>query len=341
MSPKVSVVVKSYNHAPYVAQTIESVLDQSFQDFEIVVTDDGSTDGTPDVVRQFQDPRVKLDVLPRNHGISIAMNSVLARARGEYIAILNSDDYALPGRLERQVAFLEDRPDISALFGLPQAVDEEGHERAPFNDFDRPLAFPDFNQATWLNSLFFKGNCLCAPTAMIRRSVYEFVGHYDPRLTNLQDFDMWIRMLKSGHRFFLLPERFTAFRIRNGHKNMSAPRSDSRLRHAFELTRILKQYSSMEPELLLQVFSSEMARAGIETGIRPELLLAHMALTVRSPAYGLFALQLLFDKAEGIDDFDRLRDLTGRLDIFRALAMQDCREELAKLNGLLAAKKYF
>src|SRR5215470_442947 len=108
--PKVSVVVKSYNHDAYVGETIQSVLDQSFQDFEIVVTDDGSTDGTPDVIRQFADPRIHMQVFEKNRGISIAMNETIARARGEFIAILNSDDFALPGRLERQVALLSAKP---------------------------------------------------------------------------------------------------------------------------------------------------------------------------------------------------------------------------------------
>src|SRR5215470_10311500 len=110
--PKVSVVVKSYNHDAYVGETIQSVLDQSFQDFEIVVTDDGSSDGTPDVVRAFSDPRIHLEVFPHNRGISHAINATIARARGTYIAILNSDDFALPGRLERQAAFLDAHPDI-------------------------------------------------------------------------------------------------------------------------------------------------------------------------------------------------------------------------------------
>ena len=118
-APLVSVVVKSYNHAAFIGETIRSVLDQSVQDFEIVVTDDGSSDGTPDVVRGFADPRIHLEVFPRNRGISQAMNATIARARGTYVAILNSDDFALPGRLARQTAFLEAHSDVAAVFGLP------------------------------------------------------------------------------------------------------------------------------------------------------------------------------------------------------------------------------
>ncbi|OGT05329.1 MAG: hypothetical protein A2143_10015 [Gallionellales bacterium RBG_16_57_15] len=341
MSPKVSVVIKSYNHAPYIHQTIQSVLDQSFQDFEIVVTDDGSTDGTPDIVRQFRDRRIKLEVLPLNNGISLAMNSVLARATGEYIAILNSDDFSLPGRLEKQVFFLDGRSDVAALFGIPLVVDEDGNETKPYNDFNRPLSFPDFKYATWLNYFFFHGNCLCAPTAMIRRSVYEDVGKYDPRLTNLQDLDMWIRILKFGHNIFVLPDQFTAFRVRNGNKNMSAPRIDSHLRSWFEFRQILNLYRHMEPGLIYQIFDGEIAKNRIEIGIRPELLLAEMALTIPSQVHCWFALQLLFDTANNVEAYHRLSDLTGKLDLFGALALRDCKEKLSNANKVLAARKLF
>jgi len=322
MPPKVSVVIKSYNHAAYVSQTIRSILEQSFQDFEIIVTDDGSTDGTPDIVRQFNDDRIKLEILPRNHGISLAMNLSISRASGEYIAILNSDDFALPGRLQKQVNFLDSRPDVSVVVGLPMPVDEDGNECEPYNDFDRPLSFPDFKIATWLNSFFFRSNCICAPTAMIRRSVYMNVGEYNPRLTNIQDFDMWIRMLSAGHTIFMLPEKLTAFRIRKGFQNMSAPRTDTIMRVHFELTQVLKLYSKLDLKLLHEIFSKEIRRANIAKTIKPEFLVANMALTVHAPNYAFVALQLIFEYAENLDEFHQLKKLAGELNIFNIQALR-------------------
>lgn len=316
MPPKVSVVIKSYNHAAYVSQTIHSILEQSFQDFEIIVTDDGSTDGTPDIVRQFHDDRIKLEVMPRNLGISMAMNSAISRARGEYIAILNSDDFALPDRLEKQVSFLNSRPDISIVVGLPLPVDDDGKECASYNDFYRPLSFPDFTITTWLNSFFFRRNCICAPTAMIRRSAYLDVGEYNPKLTNLQDFEMWIRMLMSGHNIVMLNEKLTAFRIRGGLKNMSAPRQDSLLRSQFELSQILKLYSKINLALLCKVFANEINKLNITSITKPEFLVADMALSVQSSVYALVALQLRYDYAESIDNFHYLRKISGEVEIF-------------------------
>lgn len=331
-NPKVSVVIKSYNHAPFVRQCIQSVLDQSFQDFEIIVTDDASTDGTADIIREFKDPRIDLQVLSRNHGISIAMNTTLARARGEYVAILNSDDFALPGRLEKQVAFLDQNPEISVLFGFPLAVDERGAPREALNTFIAPKPPARFTRAIWLRLLFFKGNCFCAPTAMIRRQAYAEVGRYDPRLTNLQDYDMWIRMMKAGREIHVLPEQFTAFRIRAENANMSAPRADSRLRTQFESAQILKHYAGMAPEFLREVFAKDLQQRGIAPERPPESWLADLALGTGLPSRCWFALQLLFDRAKDLDDYNRLRELTGQIDVFGLNAAYLCNNEISRLK---------
>lgn len=315
MAPRVSVVIKSYNHEPFVAQAIESVLGQSCQDFEIVVTDDASTDGTADVIRSFADQRISLAVHARNRGISEAMNATLARARGEYIAILNSDDYALPDRLARQVSFLDARPDVDALFGMARSVDESGSHVANYVDFRQALALPDFSRASWLRQFFLRGNVLCAPTAMIRRAAYERVGRYDRRLTNLQDLDMWVRMIPD-HNIHVLDEELSAFRVRDNHGNTSAPRRDTHLRSNFEYAQILRHYRGMDPQMLHAAFAGDLARHSIDPGLPLDTLLAELALAVDSPAHRLFALTTLFESAQTDTDFDRLRRLSGSVDLF-------------------------
>jgi glycosyltransferase involved in cell wall biosynthesis len=313
---RVSVVVKSYNHAPYIAQTIQSVLDQSFQDFELLITDDGSTDGTAAVAASFSDPRIDLKVLPGNEGISAAMNATIARASGEYIAILNSDDYAMPGRLERQVAFLEEHGDVDALFGLPHTIDENGKPTASYFDFTSALGLPDFSRASWLRRFFFVGNCLCAPTAMIRRAAYERVGQYDCRLTNLQDYDMWIRFVSMGFNIHVLAEELSAFRVRAASRNMSAPgRSDALLRVQFESAQVLKRYITLEPQVFRQAFANELDARGLRDDASQASALALMALTTEYPGHQLFALQTLFDEAAQTTDLRRLRELMGTVDV--------------------------
>ncbi len=318
-TPTVSVLVKSYQHAPYVRQTIESVLAQSFQDFEIVVTDDGSTDGTADILRGFTDPRIRLECWPENRGISAAMNASIARARGRYLAILNSDDWALPGRLRRQVAFLDAHPEVSLVFGLPRPVDENGLPTAAFNDFAYALRLAPFSRRAWLRHFFFHGNVLNAPTAMIRREAYEIAGPYDPRLTNLQDFDMWIRMLVAGHSIHLLPEPLTAFRIRANHANASAASPEARLRSSFEHAKILGRFAEFDEPLYQEVFDEE---ADIEPGEEIALRVAALSLRIEAIEHRNFAMETLFARAHTTARATRLRAWGGQVDALNIRAVE-------------------
>src|SRR6478609_6490095 len=101
MAPTVSVVIPAYNHAAFIREAVQSVLDQSLTDLQILITDDGSSDGTPDVVRLFRDPRIELEIFESNRGAALALNSAIRRARGEFVCMLASDDYFLPGKLDK------------------------------------------------------------------------------------------------------------------------------------------------------------------------------------------------------------------------------------------------
>jgi len=318
-APTVSVLVKSYNHAPYVRQTIESILGQSYQDFEILVTDDASTDETAEIVRTFDDPRIKLGVNACNLGISGAMNATINRAQGQYFAILNSDDWALPDRLQQQVDFLDGNPHVSVVASLPRLVDERGGPVKAFSAFEKPLTFPDFSRRTWLRHFFYEGNCLCAPSAMIRREAYESVGLYDRRLTNMQDFDMWTRMLLAGHSIHVTPIAMTAFRLREDDGNMSAARSDTLLRCPYEFSRILGRYLDLDENEFESLFGED-ARETV--GLPVSRRLARLALKQPYPSHKLFAVEVLRKTASSDADFDFLREATGAADIFGIEAAQ-------------------
>jgi glycosyltransferase involved in cell wall biosynthesis len=325
--PRVSVVVKSYNHAQYVRNCIQSVLNQSFQDFELIVTDDASTDDTVPILRSFTDQRIKLVELPGNLGISGAMNATIFRARGEYVAILNSDDWALRDRLETQVAFLDTNSNVGALFGMPVFVDDRDDQTVGFNDFTVPLRFPDFSRVTWLRQFFFHGNCLCAPTAMIRREVYQQVGGYDTRLTNLQDLDFWIRAVLEGIELHVANRPVTAFRIRDGQRNMSAPRMDTVLRSDFELRQILRRFEAIDPATLTD--------ERMDASLSPAARLARLASTLDGTAHRAFALQTLYDRAADPDDFALLRELAGSTDIHGRVAIW----ELSNRSDMLSRQE--
>jgi glycosyltransferase involved in cell wall biosynthesis len=317
--PIVSVAMKAYNHAPFVSAAVRSILDQTFDDFEFVITDDGSSDATPEIIAGFDDPRIRFERFPENRGIAAAMHATVQRSRGEFIAIMNSDDVSMPRRLERQVAFLRERPDVAATFCVPQEIDDEGRKLAPTGIFRVPFstAFP--SRTEWLRHFFFAGNCLCAPSAMIRRASFVELGPDDPRLHLLGDLDRWVRLLTRSE-IFVMDEPLVAFRWRHDRGNASVAGAATARRNAFETFQILRRYRDFPSELLHAIFGEDIARMGIDTERARRVWLAEIALLGGQPWHRLLAMETLFASATDRADLRRLDELSGSLDIFAATA---------------------
>lgn len=312
--PRVSVVIASYEHEAYVAECIGSVLAQTFQDFEIVVTDDGSTDATAQRVREIDDPRIKLEAFERNRGACIAFNRGVARAQGEYVAILNSDDLFEPDKLALQVAFLDEHPRVGAVFAWASVVDERG---ATLTD-QRHKDFSVFRvgnrpRQAWLRQFFDHGNCLCHPTLMIRRRCYDAVGGYDARLAQVPDLDMWIR-LATRFELHVMPRELIRFRIRDRQRNASAARPEVVRRDAWERQRVLEHYLRMPADTLREAFPEHR-----DDPRPPALWLAERALAIGLPFHVAFGLETLFRELAPHGDgpeYARFIALTGHHDVY-------------------------
>jgi glycosyltransferase involved in cell wall biosynthesis/predicted nucleic acid-binding Zn-ribbon protein len=338
MSSLISVVIPAFNHARFVGEAIQSVLDQSNVELEIIITDDGSSDGTPDVIRQFSDRRIELELFSENRGAAVALNSAIRRARGEFICMVSSDDYFLPGKLEKQIQFLEANPHVAALFGLPRLIDERGVPVAD-SDFGYPFRIP-FDRSLcsredWLRQFFFHGNCLCHPTAMVRRRVYDEVGYFDARLANLPDFDMWVRLC-AKHDIHVLPDELTAMRVLDNNRNMSAPRRDTRLRTLIEYYEVLKKYLALPRDTIVRTFASDIAENGLNPDSSTRLLLAQLALLGQHPPHKLFALEMMFAETSTENaNHAKLIELTGSIDVFGVDELQKIQSEVTRLSRAL------
>jgi glycosyltransferase involved in cell wall biosynthesis len=288
--PLVSVVVASYNHQDYVQACLQSVLSQDFQDFEIVITDDGSSDETVANIQAIQDKRIHLKVLPQNSGACIALNDAILRARGKFVAVLNSDDFFLPGKLSLQVSYLQSHPQVGAVFGLPCFVNEQGQEIVdPAHRDSGAFKVAEKTRHQWLRYFFDEGNALCHPTVLIRRCLYQQLGLYDPRLAQVPDLDMWIRLATST-QIRVLAKPLTAFRVRDGLMNASAGRPEVIVRDAWERARILRHYAAMPEHELGLIFPEFLPRS------EPlAVQLARYALDKPYPFFHRFALDLWFE----------------------------------------------
>ncbi len=184
--PRVSVFIPVYNRERCVGTAIDSILAQRYTDFELLLIDDGSTDASLDVMRAYRDPRIRVVHRPDNRGIPATRNEGLALARGEYIALLDSDDWATPDRLQRQVAFLDRHPEVAAVGGWSLWMDETGR---PGKIKRRPLAAGDI--AAWhLFRCPVTNSSLMARTAVLRR-----YGYRDAH-TVTEDYDLSHRLAR-------------------------------------------------------------------------------------------------------------------------------------------------
>lgn len=200
--PRVSVLLPAWNAAGSLAAALDSLLAQTLTDFEIVAVDDGSTDGTPDILREYAARDARIKPLRLAHGgIARALNEGLACARGEYVARMDADDLCVPERLERQAALLEARADL----GLVSCLVRYGGERIGAGY----AAYVD-----WINSLVghedislhrFAESPLAHPSVMFRRELVERLDGYREGPFP-EDYDLWLRWLAAGVRMEKAPE---------------------------------------------------------------------------------------------------------------------------------------
>lgn len=185
-APLVSVCIPCYNAASYLSECLDSILTQTFSDFELLIVDDGSTDNSVEIIQSYQDSRIRL--FRNDHDFIGALNLLLSEARGKYIARMDADDVMLPDRLLTQFNYMEHHPDTDILgcgmeiFGMRKGIFVP-KVTASF------LSFSDFT----------KGNPIAHPTAFIRRASFQAKGlHYRSGYIYAEDFKLWVDARKAG-----------------------------------------------------------------------------------------------------------------------------------------------
>ena len=240
--PKVSVCVPSYNAAAFIGETVRSVLAQTFADWELVVVDDRSTDGTADVVAAFDDPRVRLIRNEANVGVAENWTRATNAGRGAYLKVLCHDDVIYPDSLAKQTAVLDD-PAHAGVAVVSASRDILNAQGTPiFRDRRAKGLRGRVPGPAALRAVVRSGtNPLGEPGALLfRRSVYERVGPFHGRSVWMVDVDMWARLLRHGD-LFVLPDTLSAFRVSGG--ALSTQLSKRQSVEAYELfVRLREQY---------------------------------------------------------------------------------------------------
>lgn len=324
--PLVSIVLASYNHAKFIRESVESVLDQSFSDLELIVLDDGSTDGTPDQIEKIKDKRFKLIRLtpnrrfhPRNLGIKMS--------KGKYIAFQNSDDVWLPNKLKQQVEWMEKNRLTSVCFTRLEMIDEK--EKTIKNSWAHGnLAGNNKNNDAWLRLFFTSGFNFGIASAIVKKDNLIKLAGFNESMVQMADYDLWVRLAGLG-QLHIIDEPLTKMRIVKG-VNFSRPIKQVYLRSAMEYVDILNRYTQWPVNKYLDLIFPEIMPKNNRSMNIKYASLAKFAWSLNSPHHSLFADQLI---ARLLNDPKSNKEI---LEYFGA----DLKKEFIKRRGKLKLINY-
>ena len=218
--PLISVYILCYNHEKYVAQAIESVINQTYKNIELIIVDNASTDKSCDVISRYVklDNRIKFYPLKENTFPSYGSNYAIKRSNGEYITPLATDDYFELDKIERQLKFIQQK-NVDVCFTWVKAVNDLGNELVG-HWADRIFNRNFDEQRDLLKVFITQGNTVCAITWMFKKSIFEEFGYFDNRLLQTQDFDLWLKIINK-YPITVLKEKLTCYRVRDDGNNLS------------------------------------------------------------------------------------------------------------------------
>jgi glycosyltransferase involved in cell wall biosynthesis len=202
--PTISVIMSVYNGEKYLNEAISSVLSQDFSDFEFIIIDDGSTDKSLEIIKSFNDERVKI-ISRENRGLIASLNQAISASTGEYIARMDADDICLPNRFSVQLKAFNN-PEIAVVGSWATKINENGEELGL-------MSYPP-SEHQKIKRFFIKHNPFIHSSMMIKKEVFDNVGVYDSKYKHAEDYELWSRML---HKFKAvnIPDPLIKYRINN------------------------------------------------------------------------------------------------------------------------------
>ena len=273
--PLLSILTPAYNHEKYVSVFLDSILAQTYRNFELIIVDDCSTDKTASIIEQYNDERIRFFRNDFNHGMNGNLNVAFSKAKGEYISIIASDDFLEPQYLEKMIAYYMQQKEFSVLYPKIQAVDDEGNLIKNQNEYKISA-----NRFLMLKDFFYYGNGMGSPGMMLSRKYAETVFPLDEGIQQHQDFIIHIQLLLQADCGFLdIP--LVNYRIPtddNNHLSSNDKKAFKRIEieTPFALDYFVKNIKSVS--LLQQIFGTDIEAFGEPTEKTIPYILARLAL---------------------------------------------------------------
>ncbi|MGX5818853.1 glycosyltransferase family 2 protein [Chitinophaga lutea] len=223
LQPTITIILPVYNGAAFLAPAIQSMLDQTFGDFELLIVNDGSTDNSQEIIDSFRDERIRAIVQP-NRGLVAALNRGVQEARGRYIARMDADDVSLPERLAKQVEYMEAHPETVVLSTVVDLIDEQGNLRGTWAQDKKYVTREQ------IRHILPYLNCLTHSNILARREVMQQYP-YRPEQKHIEDYDLWLRMLSDGLIIEKLPDVLLYVRVHQTSVTMDVKRNNIFFKH--------------------------------------------------------------------------------------------------------------
>lgn len=261
--PLISVVLPTYNAQDTLSQTIESVLNQTYENLELIIVDDGSSDGTVEVARQYDDKRIQIFPLSKNRHICYALNEGLSHAKGEYIARIDCGDVFALNKLEKQLKYMQENPECGACFSWANLIDKDGNiinDKFPVI-FELMSSEKNRSQAEWMEYFISYGNCICHPSAMIRKDVLNDVGWYDLAYVQGQDYDLWMRIVLKCSIYIFEECLVNCLYDVDKEEKITVDSEETQTRYYNERVHIIEKiFDNMDDETFVKLFGNKFRK---------------------------------------------------------------------------------
>lgn len=302
----VSILLCTYNRENLIRETIDSILAQTYTDFELLIVDDGSTsEEAKEILKSYKDERIRLLLCEENKFYCRAANFGISQMKGDYLAIADSDDLWYPTKLERQMEYLEEHPECGACFTYAEIIDENGEPAAEdFPDIAELTKKSFATRGEWMRYFFRDGNCVVHPSVVIPTWMVKRVKGFNLLMCQGADLDMWIRVLREAP-IYVLPEFLTKFRCHHNPYNQISGADE------LKTARFMNEHMLMRKKMMRILTDTELKKY-FHCDFRNKDSQSHLELEIERAfllmecVKGLPELRVL-----GIEKFEEILDTYG------------------------------
>lgn len=224
-TPKISIIMPAYNAEKYIKEAVDSILNQTFKDFELIIVNDGSTDSTKTIIESYIDPRIKIITHKTNQGIYSSRSDGLKAAQGEFIAVLDSDDIAMKNRLEEQSNFMIKNPDIAVVGSWMEVIDVDSGDTYTLKPECDPVIIK------WMHIL---KNQILNSASFFRKDIVDKIGYYKKEYEYAEDYDLWSRISRR-YKMANIPKVLVKYRIRKKSVTRASESGKAQRQHILEI----------------------------------------------------------------------------------------------------------